>query len=130
MLSSGLRCTAFAKSFAALDGFDLFTIHNLSSNEMAEPGLEPGAAGCEARTLSIVLHCAMRPPWLHVAQIQSSNGNWCNQQGTTAGLGMMLRLSPNRQYGFKTGDKSGIKTGVTSLLPFDLLEIVQRKHSK
>ena len=39
VLSSGL-----AKFFAALDGFDLFTVHNLRSYETAEPGFEPGAS--------------------------------------------------------------------------------------
>ena len=55
VLSSGLSYTAFAKSLAALDEFDLYTVQNLSSNETAELGFEPGAVGCEARTLSIVL---------------------------------------------------------------------------
>ena len=54
-LSLGLCCNAFAKSLAALDGFGLYTVHNLSSNEMAETGFGPGAAGCKARELTIVL---------------------------------------------------------------------------
>ena len=34
VLGLGLGCTAFAKSLAlALDGFDLYTVHYLSSNE-------------------------------------------------------------------------------------------------
>ena len=55
MIRLGLRCTAFAKSLGALNGFDLYTDHKLSSNETTEPGFVTGAAGCEARTLSIVL---------------------------------------------------------------------------
>ena len=47
VLSSGLCCTAFVKSLAALDVFDLNTVHNLSSYEMAEPGFEPGALGAK-----------------------------------------------------------------------------------
>ena len=40
----------------ALDGSDLNTVHELSSNEkISRPRFEPKAAGCEARTLSIVL---------------------------------------------------------------------------
>ena len=43
-------------SLLALDGFDLNTVHKLSSNEkISWPRFALGAAGCKARTPSIVL---------------------------------------------------------------------------
>ena len=48
----------------ALDGFDLNTVHELSSNEkISRPRFEPRAAGCKARMLSIVLRA---PTFFHL----------------------------------------------------------------
>ena len=61
----GLSCTAFVKSLAlALDGFDLYTVHELSSNEKelgrktSREKISRQSRDSNARTLSIVL----RPP--------------------------------------------------------------------
>ena len=67
VLGLGLWCTAFAKSLAlALDGFDLYTVHELSSNEkdlgrkislekISRQRFEPGPLGAKQERYPFVL---------------------------------------------------------------------------
>ena len=64
VLSSDLHCSLHLRNplGRALDGFGLYTVHELSEmykKILAEPGFEPGAAGSRSKNAN---HCICRPP--------------------------------------------------------------------
>ena len=87
--------TAFVKSLAELDGFDLYTVHHLSSNEnnlgMTEPGFEPRATGCYP-----LCYAAPRPNYSLALNNRALKVDCVSQ------MKISLTMTPNKYVGIVT----------------------------